>query len=464
MKSSSLSSHDSTLLGVNDTHPSHTCQLDLSPCDSSLVDRVEPEPKAGSPGASPEAVPQAPSAARTAASLPATSRRAPPRRNHRPPARGRGGGGTRDRGSITHHNLLYVKAAKREATCRDGVCERGLAAALALPKGLRPPRIGTAHDPGGVGGWECAKNERTYPLLEGAVVPERSHAQAGLRALGWLDSPAHFPWLEADVVRGAGWVIGRVWSAGATVKGNARLPGTLHVIIGAKGRGSVVVDGVETTLQDREVGIFEPRTQMQLSSPTPWARFEWVFAAPALSLSRVLRPRAPLTIPTTYWEIISATTSIVVAGSEPPEAAFPPLDVLGPVLEHLLSAAIADADAVYGRENAGDTKPLMRRARELISANSTNPGYGVSDLQRDLALSKTHMHRLFAERGTTPRRELEAQRVDAALTLMASPQGASLAPKEVAEATGFRSVERMMSALARRRESLQPAPADNRER
>ncbi|MBS1674323.1 MAG: helix-turn-helix transcriptional regulator, partial [Actinobacteria bacterium] len=243
-------------------------------------------------------------------------------------------------------------------------------------------------------------------------VPARQEGVDGLRALGWSPAPGAVPWLEADVLSGVDWTVGRAWTAGVLSRAPERTVGALHVFVGVEGRGSIVVGDEEITVADRQVVIVDADRDTQLSSVAPWARLEWVLVAPALVLSRTLQPHAPVVVHDLHWDMIAAMTNTLV-GREPagPVAdSLPPLDGIGHVLGQLLLVALGDADLLAQPQGSPTAEVLMLRARTLIAENFADPAYAVRDLRRDLALSNTHLHRLFADQGTTPRRELEARR------------------------------------------------------
>lgn len=91
---------------------------------------------------------------------------------------------------------------------------------------------------------------------------------------------------------------------------------------------------------------------------------------------------------------------------------------------------------------------LYRTALRLIDEHHRDPALSVTALARRLAISVPHLHRLFAREGTRPRIEIERRRVATAMRLK-SLAGAELSAEEVAAASGFTTVERMVSALHR---------------
>lgn len=264
--------------------------------------------------------------------------------------------------------------------------------------------------------------------------------------LGWRPRPGLMPGFEAEATAGRGWTAGRLWTAGSMVHTPAANARELHVIVGVEGRGTITSRRRALVVGRRQLMIAEAEHEMRVESNTPWARFEWVLDSPALSLSRHLRLLTPIAVDELHWELIAAMTNTLV--SHEPSLGGHPSSVssggIGAAFTQLLLTVLERAGS--GRAIGSESSTgLIDRAYRLIDENFSDPEYGVADLRADLSLSKSHLHRLFADQGTTPRRELEARRVDAALVAMESTPSA-----EVARASGFRSVQRMMIAIGRR--------------
>lgn len=277
--------------------------------------------------------------------------------------------------------------------------------------------------------------------------PVFASGDEGLRALGWQAVSDPIPHLSVEALAAVEWAMGRLWTAGAVLQALAQREGTRRVIMSVDGEGHLVSSGRAVTLSGHQLVVFDATHPLRMESTSPWARYEWLLPASVLSLSRYapLEGRA-IDVHDLHWQLIAAITNTVIAAAE---VEIPAMDGMMHTLSHAVATALFDARSLESRRES--VPPLLAEAQVLIRQNFADRDYGVAALQADLLVSKTHLHRIFAHAGTTPRRELESARLDAALRMTKVTESTSSALGEVAAASGFRSPEQLRRALARRR-------------
>lgn len=99
---------------------------------------------------------------------------------------------------------------------------------------------------------------------------------------------------------------------------------------------------------------------------------------------------------------------------------------------------------------------LYRRALSLIAAKRVELSLTPASLALELAVSPRHLQRAFRDQGTTPSAEIRRLRVELAVKLLTQPRYGVLAVADVAQLTGFATVDDLRRAL--RLEGL-PSPS-----
>lgn len=270
----------------------------------------------------------------------------------------------------------------------------------------------------------------------------------GLARLSWAAKAGATVRLSCQALVTSTWTIGRAWSAGLALDSVALPNGMKRVLIGAEGNMTLQLAHDSVTLSRQQLLILDAQDSIRVSSAEPWARFEWIVQAAALGLQRHEPGHGrSLEISQAHWELIAAISNSLINTEMSLES--PGLTMIGGVLSQTITAALADQLNPQG-DGARPIHPLLLSARRLIAENYANPSYSVEDLRNDLSISKTHLHRLFATAGTSPRRDLERRRVMAAQEMihaLSATRPSDLA--EIATAAGFSSRERMQRALLR---------------
>lgn len=277
-----------------------------------------------------------------------------------------------------------------------------------------------------------------------------SHESASaphLESLGWQRETAISRYL-VESTHGESWTISRLWSTAGTLHSTVLPPGMSRVLIGVAGTATITAGDREQLLQPRTLLFVPGHERVTTVNTGVWARGEWHLRAPELAHDKLrLHAGIPLPLDAANYALLTALTNIVSTN-----AAFVTsrgtAHILG-MLGSAVTASVLDATTSATGLSASQVA-IVELARRVIHERHADSEFSVTDLARELAVSKFYLHRLFAATGTTPGHVLEAQRVSNALRLLAlSPSGSPGAAADVARLVGFRTVRTMYAALAR---------------
>lgn len=208
------------------------------------------------------------------------------------------------------------------------------------------------------------------------------------------------------------------------------------------GRGSC-------TLGEHQFAILKSDAKLTATSPGASARFEARFSSTRLSVERFRELLGTsFDVPEPYWQLTIATLNTLIAA--PPDANGGGSALIRGVLEELILSVLAEVQAGELVRSGSHAEQLQWDATRLIGLHFAEPDFSVQTLSSKLAVSQTHLHRIFAELNTTPRKAIERARVDAANSALNLGSTASAGDiEEIALNSGFRSVRQMRAAIAR---------------
>ena len=271
--------------------------------------------------------------------------------------------------------------------------------------------------------------------------------ETAIRAAGWRVTTTPLPRVVLDTRGGGHWRVSRIWSTGSAMEGSLLPAGTWRAFIGAEGEAVVTTPAAGVTLRGRDVLLVPGDVPVSTWSEGPWARFIWEVRHPALGQPRFQAALGTrLSLDEVSWNLIATITNVLAPSAESAGRYGDPF--LTDLIGFTLLAAVAEAGTLEDDGRGGVSPTLYRTALRLIDEHHRDPALSVTALARRLAISVPHLHRLFAREGTRPRIEIERRRVATAMRLK-SLAGAELSAEEVAAASGFTTVERMVSALHR---------------
>lgn len=199
-------------------------------------------------------------------------------------------------------------------------------------------------------------------------------------------------------------------------------------------------------LDEHQFAVLESSSPITASSTGPSARVEGRLLSRRLGAEefRFARER-PFDVPEPFWQLAVATLNTLIAA--PPDTVGGGSARIRNVLEELILTLLAEVHANELTAASSQAAQLQREATRLIGLHSGDPVFSVQLLASQLAVSQTHLHRIFAELGTTPRKAIERARVRAAREAL---EQAGAAPAAViADRSGFTSVRQMRAALQR---------------
>lgn len=259
---------------------------------------------------------------------------------------------------------------------------------------------------------------------------------------GWQPAGEIDPNLVAETVQSSQYGYGRAWSqtSGYSLRPDVRLLYLVHTV---EGGFDFTVDGITVRSEAGEVVVFDSAAPVTAQTLTDTARYVWFVPAVRLSAGQgVLPAHEPLTLATGPLQgLISMTNSLLNNGAPTSRAAH---DHIGLAMENMLVAALHE-DISFTDEDAMNRDGLFTAAVTVIRSRFRDPGFGVPELARELSASVSHVHRIFAAMGTTPRRELERHRLEE----VEMRQALAPSQREIVEASGFSSVRQYRLALAR---------------
>ncbi|PRB08477.1 hypothetical protein CQ044_03455 [Microbacterium sp. MYb64] len=226
----------------------------------------------------------------------------------------------------------------------------------------------------------------------------------------------------------------------------------------------VCVDGEVTLTRGSEAPFRLTRQQMVVvdgtvpltaSASATWSWFEWQLSTPFHSVRRRDLFMQPLSLTADTFTLVANTTNVFCA--QPGLSSSPGARALTGALNTTLYAAVLDGLGLPMSLSLTNFE-VLKRALDLIEARHRDSTFTIRELAAALSVHQSFLNRLFAHIDTTPRRALEATRVDSARSLLeGTPQHSRETMDNVAHVAGFASVQQMRSAL--RRSHLDPPDA-----
>ena len=268
--------------------------------------------------------------------------------------------------------------------------------------------------------------------------------------LGWRPRDLAPARSSIDYAQTATWTVARLWSTAGTLETSGGDRGSSRVILSVDGSASILYAGAKITLEPRQMIILDDALPVVTENDALWARCEWLLRSPTLQHQR-LSPyfHRPIDIPQEYRHLFTGVTNSI--STSPDIASGLGSSALLETLASTVTAAIMDAvGAPVALTPAASS--LFHDAMRRIDAQFHDVSFSVSHLAEQMSISTTHLHRVFAAAGTTPRQELEIWRVVAARTILgAAPTRGKVALDDLARRAGFSSSKHMQVALRRQR-------------
>lgn len=215
--------------------------------------------------------------------------------------------------------------------------------------------------------------------------------------------------------------------------------------------GTLTVDTGQAwfTVGEHQFAVFESDRHLTSTSTGATARFEARISSRELAMERfrgVLN--TPFDAPEPYWQLAVATLNTLIAA--PPDPAGGGVVRIRGMLEELMLTVLAEDRAAELTRSGSHSDQLRWQADRLISLHFSEPEFSVQTLASQLAISQTHLHRVFAEHNSTPRKAIEQARVQAANDALTRRRTASaMETEEIANSSGFASARQMRSAIQR---------------
>jgi AraC family transcriptional activator of tynA and feaB len=167
----------------------------------------------------------------------------------------------------------------------------------------------------------------------------------------------------------------------------------------------------------------ESATCTSVQIPQRWLR-SWI-AAPEDCIANVVTTRTP------WGRALLATLAALTPDSL--ENLVIPAEVVPEQLAALLSQAVGTPATQMNRSQ----RKLLPRIRQSLRAQAHDQLLSPARLAKDHAISKRHLHALFAATGTTFSRELMNVRLDRAHAQLSDPRFATVSVSEIAWQCGF---------------------------
>ncbi|WP_424709166.1 hypothetical protein [Microbacterium sp. SLBN-111] len=190
---------------------------------------------------------------------------------------------------------------------------------------------------------------------------------------------------------------------------------------------------------------FDGGAAVQAQTIADTARYVWFFPATRLTLGRSLltahEPIALVNAP--MLGLVSMTNALLNNEAQTSPFAH---EQIGSAMENMLLAAL-DEEQRITEESALHRDGLFTVAQSVIRSRFPDPGFGVSELARELSTSRSHLHRAFMSMGTTPRREIERYR----LAEVERQRALTPALSDIVEMAGFSSMRQYRLVQARNR-------------
>jgi len=269
---------------------------------------------------------------------------------------------------------------------------------------------------------------------------------------GWQPRGDIDPTLVAETTTGTKHGYGRAWSRTSTysLRPDERLLYLVHTV---EGGFDFTVEGVTVRTEPGQMIAFDGGADVHAQTITDTARYVWFFPATRLRPGRsLLTAHEPIVLVNApMLGLVSMTNALLNNEALTSPSAH---EKIGSAMENMLLAAL-DEEQRITEESAIHRDGLFTVAQSVIRSRFADPGFGVSELARELSTSRSHLHRAFMSMGTTPRREIERYRLAEVERMRA------LAPalNEIVEMAGFSSMRQYRLVQARNRGTFAIADA-----
>ncbi|KQQ10151.1 hypothetical protein [Rathayibacter sp. Leaf296] len=253
-------------------------------------------------------------------------------------------------------------------------------------------------------------------------------------------SPFH---LFADRIVDGPFELVRVWHTPARLGDSTnRTRAVRHAVVQIDGSLSISSAGSTVSLEPGGVVLLPVSAPWTLDSAVASARVE-------IGLRRALWPaegaegglEAVRAISEAYRQVLVAAA--ISALSSELQADDPGFQSFRLAVETLVAAL---PEMLGHATPTAPEEALWREAKDAIAREASDPDLTVAVLADRLLVSVRHLHRLFAERGSTPLAEIRSARAALASHHLALSRN-SLTRAEIARRAGFRTVRAMNEAL-----------------
>jgi AraC-like DNA-binding protein len=247
---------------------------------------------------------------------------------------------------------------------------------------------------------------------------------------------------------GPSWKIARIWSTATTLSALPLEPGTTRIIISVAGIASVRIGDALVSLRPGQMILLGSDSNITVEHGGLWARCEWHLRSAALRQDRFTTYLATvLSILSADYMLLTTMTNVI--STNPSSGTAHGAGVLLDAFAATVMAAVLNATGGTTVLSSAQTS-LVQSVIAMIDEQHHDPSFTIARLVRTTSVSKTHLHRLFAKVGTTPRRMLEARRVATATILLNAISTRNEDVMEsIASQSGFPSARTMHAAIQR---------------
>lgn len=271
-------------------------------------------------------------------------------------------------------------------------------------------------------------------------------ADDALRVLGWYSSDVSG--LRLDAAGPRDFRIGRAWSSAGTWD-SIQAPGRLTALLVTEGACVVESGTREFRVNDNHVVLLDSAIHTRLTVLTPTVRYLWHFQGAILRnplMQHGIGTAHP--IERSAWLPLTSLSNALLAAKPSMTHSLH----TARSIEHLLAAALSTAPQwtpVKPREGS----ETLTTALTLIEQYRHDPTFTARDVAARLGISDRRLQRAFARYDTTPRRELERQRVQDLRDALSTAPPEALADRRafalLANAAGFVTSTQARGALRR---------------
>lgn len=296
---------------------------------------------------------------------------------------------------------------------------------------------------------------------------ERGVALSGTPARDWLEArgwhaTAPVPHVFADVLEAPRFGYSRTWFAPGQYRrehSSTAAPSTrLSALLLVEGTAQLDLDRKRSHFGVGDLALIGASSPLTLSADTPVALYEIVTDYERMGLQRydIAPTSGPHSTSENYWPALTGVINQVLGSSVTPEDHG--LTSVRTAVESLLLASLKESSAVPARPISGSERDILRDARTVIHNEAHSSALTVSRLAELVAVSRAHLHRVFAADDSTPLAEIRAARVELARLHLSDddrPQQADLL--QIAHQSGFQTVSALKRALRESQSSVASA-------